>query len=292
MKLLVVAVCVAVSLGAAELRIDHVTVAGMHLDEMRQAFTAATGIPTEYGGPHSNHATEMALVSFPDGSYLELMGFQANADPAAVRRHEWGNFLMNNAGPCAFALRVNDMAHEVEALKAAGVAVSQPENSGRRRPDGTELAWQTVNVGWQVRGTFFPFLITDRTPREKRAYPSGMPTTDRFAGVAQVVIGVHDLDEAIAQYRKAFHLPQPRRQHDETIGANLAWFQGTPIVLAKATDSESWLGQRVIWLKEGPVAFLLANGRARMTGSASNWFGHSVMWMGDAKIGWHLGILI
>src|SRR5712675_1011077 len=75
------------------LQIDHVTVAGTHLDAMRQALTAAAGIPSEYGGPHANHATEMALVSFPDGSYLELMGIQAKPDPAAVSMHEWRSFL-------------------------------------------------------------------------------------------------------------------------------------------------------------------------------------------------------
>jgi hypothetical protein len=35
--------------GAADLRIDHVTVAGGRLEEMRKAFTGATDIPTEYG---------------------------------------------------------------------------------------------------------------------------------------------------------------------------------------------------------------------------------------------------
>ena len=58
------------------MKIDHVTVAGSRIDDMRHAFSSATGIPTEYGGPHANHLTEMALASFPDGSYIELMGIQ------------------------------------------------------------------------------------------------------------------------------------------------------------------------------------------------------------------------
>src|SRR5271156_3868238 len=110
-----------VALAAADLKIDHITVAGAHLEAMRQALTASAGIPTEYGGPHSNHATEMALVSFPDGSYLELMGIQAKPDPAAVAAHDWSKFLQSNAGPCAFALRVTDLAAEVRQLKSAGI---------------------------------------------------------------------------------------------------------------------------------------------------------------------------
>lgn len=277
----ILAVCLAATLAGAELKIDHVTVAGMHLDEMRQALTAATGMPTEYGGPHSNHATEMALVSFPDGSYLELMGIQAKADPAAVAKHEWHRCLVEKPGPCAFALRVNDMAREVGELKSAGIEMSEPVTAGRTRPDGRKLEWQTVNIGSGVRGRYFPFLIADQTPREDRAYPGGKATTDRFRGVAQVVIGVHDLDAAVAQYRKAFRLSAPMRERDKKFGA-LAWFSGTPIVLAKATDNES----------EGPVAFLLANGKAGIVGSPSNWFGHRVFWMDDNKLGWRLGVLI
>ena len=68
-----------VMLCAADSRIDHVTIAGSELKQM-QAKLAAVGIASLYGGAHNNHATEMALVSFPDGSYLELMGIQANAD--------------------------------------------------------------------------------------------------------------------------------------------------------------------------------------------------------------------
>ena len=89
----------ALTVSAAEMRIDHVTVAGARIEEMRKAFSAATGIPTEYGGPHANHATEMALASFPDGSYIELMGIQRQADPAAVAAHTWGRFLAIVAAP-------------------------------------------------------------------------------------------------------------------------------------------------------------------------------------------------
>ena len=265
------------ALVAADLKIDHVTVAGTDLDAMRKALTAAAGIPTEYGGPHSNHATEMALVSFPDGSYLELMGIQAKPDPAAVAAHDWSKFLQSNAGPCAFALRVTDIGAEIRQLKAAGIATGGAETAGRTRPDGTKLAWQTVNVGPGRRGSLFPFLIADMTPRENRAYPSGKPTTDRFGGIAKVVVGVHDLEGAIAQYRKAFQLPAPLRQRDTTLGAELAWFEGTPIVLAQGAG----LSQRIREYGDAPVAFILKG----KSGS-----GHSIVWIDEAKLGWRLGV--
>jgi len=276
-------------LTAADLTLDHVTVAGAHLDAMRKALTAVAGFPTEYGGPHSNHATEMALVSFPDGSYLELMGIQAKPDPAAVSAHVWSKFLQNNAGPCAFALRVPDLSAEVKQLKSAKITVDAPEAGGRTRPDGTKLVWQTVNVGPGHRGSLFPFLIADLTPRENRAYPSGKPTTGRFAGIGKAVVGVHDLEGAIAQYRRAFNLPAPLRQKDAKFDADLAWFEGTPVVLAKGLNDSSWLTGRVREYGDAPVAFVLTAARS-ITGSASTWFGQSIVWMDDAKLGWRLGV--
>ena len=204
-----------VLLGAADSRIDHVTIAGSELKQM-QAKLAAVGIASVYGGAHTNHATEMALVSFPDGSYLELMGIQPNADAAAVAGHVWVKFLKENAGPCAWAMREKDLAAEVSRLKAAGIAVSAPVDSGRTRPDGVRLEWETSDVGGDTRGTFFPFLIQDRTPREQRAFPQGKPVTREFRGVTRVVIAVRNLDDAIERYRKAYGVPRPIKQVDQS----------------------------------------------------------------------------
>ena len=180
------------------------------------------GIASLYGGAHSNHATEMALVSFPDGSYLELMGIQPKADAAAVAGHVWVKFLKENAGPCAWAMREKDLAAEVSRLKAAGIAVSAPVSSGRTRPDGVRLDWETSDVGGDTRGTFFPFLIQDRTPREQRAFPLGKPVTKEFRGVTRVVIAVRNLDDAIERYRKAYGVPRPIKQVDKSFEGYLA----------------------------------------------------------------------
>jgi hypothetical protein len=208
--------------------------------------------------------------------------------------HEWRRFLENNAGPCAFALRASDINAEIRQLKSAGIAAGMPEAGGRTRPDGTKLAWETVTVGPGVRGSLFPFLIGDRTPRDNRAYPSGKPTTDRFGGIARVVIGVHDLEGAIAQYRKAFHLPPPLRQQDAAFGADLAWFEGTPFVFAQSLVTPSWLGRRVREYGDAPVAFVLtaANGAADSASRSSRWFGQSIFWTDEAKLGWRLGTAV
>jgi hypothetical protein len=254
-----------------------------------QAGLKAAGIESVYGGAHTNRATEMALISFPDGSYLELMGIQPRADAEAVARHEWSGFLKGDAGPCAWALREQDLAREVARLKSAGVTVSDPAKSGRQRPDGVRLEWQISNLGDEVRGTFLPFLIQDLTPREQRVYPQGKPVTASFSGIARVVIGVRRLDEAVKHYRQAFGLPEPVRQADGEFGAQLAILRGSPVVLAAPLNAQSWLAERLAKFGEGPCAFVLAAADAAKwkTGTRSEWAGAQIGWL---DVGWRLGV--
>jgi Glyoxalase-like domain len=277
-------------LAAAELTIDHVTVAGKDLKTM-QANLAAVGLQSEYGGPHSNHATEMALVSFADGSYLELIAVQPNADVKAVASHYWAKQMEDEAGPCAWAVRVKDLAAEVKRLQGAGVPVGEPERSGRARPDGTRIEWETAQVGKEPRGAFFPFLIRDFTPRQERAFPRGKPTKKDFSGVVRVVIAVRNLEESAKRYREAYGLPAPIKQVDASFGAHLALMGGSPVVLAAPLSSRSWLGKRLDQFGEGPCAFILG---AKKTGRyqaalKTRWFGADVSWFDNRKLGWYLG---
>ena len=275
---------------AADSRIDHVTIAGAKVAEFQTALKSV-GIDTVYGGAHNNHATEMALVSFPDGSYLELMGIQPNADAKAVAEHVWEKFLRGNAGPCAWALREKNLAAEVQRLKAAGVAVSAPTRSGRERPDGVRLSWETSDIGDSLRGTFFPFLIQDFTPRNQRAYPQGKPVTREFRGVTRVVIAVKNLEDAIQRYHQAFGEPPPIKQADRDWGAMLALLGNLPVILAQPMNAGSWLNARLDQFGEGPCAFVLgaANPGKFKAASKTRWFGVDISWFDPEKLGWHLG---
>jgi catechol 2,3-dioxygenase-like lactoylglutathione lyase family enzyme len=278
------------ALMAADLQIDHVTVAGASIKTL-QSKLAAVGVASVYGGTHVNGATEMALVSFPDGAYLEMMALQPTADPRAVDQHVWAKFLREDAGPCAWAVREKDIAAEVQRLKAAGIAVAAPVRSGRQRPDGVRLEWETSDIGGELRGTFFPFLIQDLTPRAQRAFPQGKPVTRDFKGISRVVIAVKDLDAAVKRYRQAYGLPAPLRQVDQEFGAHLALAGGSPVVLAQPLTADSWLAARIEKFGEGPCALVLAAARAGKYRAASKtrWFGAEISWLDPQVLGWRLG---
>jgi hypothetical protein len=281
---------VPILLGAADMSIDHVAVAGSDLKAMR-ASLQAVGIASEYGGPHQNHATEMALTSFPDGSYLELIALQPNADAAAVAAHFWAKQMQGNVGPCGWGVRVKDFGAEIKRLEAAGVAVGTPVRSGRVRPDGTRLEWESAQVGREPYGSFFAFLERDLTPRRDRAFPTGKPTTRDFSGVTKAVIAVRDLEESIKRYRAAYGSPAPIKQVDAAFGAQLALMGGVPVVLAAPLNAQSWLWDRLDRFGDGPCAFVL---HARRPGPyralfKTRWLGVDISWFDSAKLGWHLG---
>jgi len=102
------------------------------------------------------------------------------------------------------------------------------------------------------------------------------------------VIGVKNLDQSVQQYRHAYGLPLPKIQKDAVFGAELAWFEGTPVVLAKPLAADAWLAKRIDQFGDGPSAFVL-HGPATGT-EASTWFDKPISWFDSAKLGWHLGV--
>ena len=276
---------------SADLKIDHVTIAGTDLAKMRALLTGA-GIPTVYGGPHANHATEMALSTFADGSYLELIAAQPKADPDALAKHEWSAQIRGNAGPGAWAARVDDIDRERKRLQSVGVQVSSPEHSGRARPDGFRLEWETAQIGAETCGTFFPFLIRDKTPREER---TGKASASGIRGVERVVIAVRDIKAAATRFREAYGWAAPTEFDDRVFGAHVAVFAGTPVVLVTPYNAQSWVEARLKRFGEGPCALVFGSVKTFQSSAKSQWAGRSISWLDIAPVDataipWHLGI--
>ncbi|MFN8454619.1 MAG: VOC family protein [Anaerolineae bacterium] len=268
------------------LKLDHVVIAGSTLAPLEAAFAGA-GLSTQYGGPHSNGVTHMALLGFSDGSYLELISsLQAGLTDAVF----WGAHITANGGPCAWAV-------QVARLAGLGMPVSQPAYYQRRRPDGVLLEWNLVIVGNQGAGAVLPFLITDITPREWRVSPSDS-VAGWLTGVAAVIIGVDSLAAAAQLFQRAYGWPGPTLKADPAFQANLAYFDGTPVALAAPLAADDWLAQRLAHLGESPCAYLLqaANFEAacRHFGLTPSdpWFERPCAWFDPAKMhGLKLGIV-
>ncbi len=252
------------------LKVDHASVCSSDLDPMRQAF-ASVGLPTDYGGPHANGVTQMALLGFEDGSYLELIAPMKSMDHASGMMSGWDKLMAGNAGPCAWAIGTSDIHAEVERLKSAGIKVTGPEPGGRKKPDSTQISWETASVGAGAPGATLPFMIEDKTPRNLRVQTSASLKGSGLTGIAVVILGVKDLNSAIALFQKAYGWPAPQIADQKDFAASLeikiAYFPGTPVMLAAPLDKTSWLAERLDKFGQSPVAYLL--GTADFTAATS-----------------------
>ena len=279
------------------LRLDHVTVCGSDLEAMRQAFRDV-GLNTTYGGPHANGVTHMDLLAFEDGSYLELIAPRAAVVGASGMRSGWARLMEGDAGAGAWAVRSEDIHAEARRMRESGIEVRGPEAGGRKRPDGLALEWETAIVGPGAAGSVLPFVIEDKTPRELRLPKASSSMGDLISGVAVVVLGVRDLETSVGLFRRAYELEEPRLEAREDVGMTIAFFPGTPVMLASALKDDGWLADRIARFGECPVAFLLgarkldaATEQYRL-GKPDVWFGRRLAWFDESRLrGTRLGVI-
>jgi len=204
-----------------------VTVAGRDLAALEARFRDF-GFAPVYGGAHSNGVTHMSIVALADGAYVELISTLELGAEAPW----WHRAIADDAGPCAWALGVEDISAEARRIAALGVSVRGPLEMSRRLPDGRVAEWTLAYVGDGEPGSDLPFLIEDRTPRAIRVPPSAAEGT----GIATVFVGAPALEPAIARYREVFALAPPRVERDAELDTRVARFDDAPVALVERPD--------------------------------------------------------
>lgn len=262
------------------LHVDHASVCGADLETMRQEF-AHVGLTADYGGPHADGVTHMALLGFDDGSYIELIAPQK---AGVAEGSSWATLMLGNAGPCAWAVGTDDIKQEVERLKSLGIPVSEPKPGSRKRPDGMAVEWSTADVGSGTPGAILPFIIQDRTPRDWRVQVSASVKDSGVMGIEAVVLGVNNLDKAAALFQRVYGWPPPVVEDHWDFDAKLAWFPGQPVILASPKAGHSWLGEHLQKFGETPVGYVL---QAQNFDKAAKRFhiSYNITWYGE-KFAW------
>src|SRR5208283_840417 len=74
-----------------------------------------------------------------------------------------------------WAVRSGDVSAEAARLRTAGITVSAPSKSGRKRPDGFQLDWETARVG--TERNLFP-ISDPRFHPARRSCISERPADD------------------------------------------------------------------------------------------------------------------
>lgn len=269
-----------------DLAIDHVPFAWHDLDEVNAEFDRL-GLATEYGGVHDNGVTHMALLGFDDLTYVELIAERGPGD------HDfWPDHIRADAGPAAWAIRVQDLERTCERLRDAGVVVRGPFAGARGREDGTLVEWERAEFGEDHR---LPFAIEDQTPLARRVSPSPSVAGGPLTGLGPVVDGVTDLEASTALFRDSFGCPEPRTGQVEGLGTVVA-FPGEPVALARPAGA-GWLADRLERFPEGPCACLLetddldAAQASYPLADPQDWPTGRVAWYESESVGRHLGVI-
>ncbi|MEK7364696.1 MAG: VOC family protein, partial [candidate division NC10 bacterium] len=109
------------------LGIDHLVVAVPDLDTAIRGYTEL-GFTVVPGGRHPV-GTHNALISFADGSYLELIAFY---EPSPD--HRWWAPLQKGGGLVDFCMQTDDLRGDTAVFRQAGVAIDDPKPLSRVRP--------------------------------------------------------------------------------------------------------------------------------------------------------------
>jgi len=184
--------------------IDHLVIVVQDLakaaaDYERLGFTVVPG------GKHPV-GSHNVLISFADGSYLEVIAFYREA-----MAHRWWNPLEKGERFVDFCMQTDDLQGDTRKLRTAGVAINDPVPWSRTRPDGYELKWLLSLATGAHRGVA-PFLIQDITPREERVPP---PLTHKNGVLAidTVTVAVGELSQVDQWYSAVLGIKgQPVRQ--------------------------------------------------------------------------------
>jgi hypothetical protein len=270
--------------------IDHVTVRAL-TSAGCEPLLPAIGIETVYGGAHQDGATEMAMVSLPDGSYWELIAPQSQAAPHLIEIHTRSRFLIGDAGPCAWAFVPTIWTANSAASALTASLASALSPTAVRAPMACASPVGLPPAARARPAAFFPFLIQDLTARDRRAFPQSVPGNRGFQGGARVVLAGHNLDVAVARYRTAYDLAAIVKQTDPQFGAQLGTPVDASIVQAQPLKPGSWLAARLAEFGEAPCAELLdfAIPQPNTGATQSRYFDLRIRWFDSQVLGWRLG---
>ncbi len=136
--------------------IDHLVYATPNLEATVDEIARRWGVRATPGGKHAGRGTHNALISFGDGSYLELIGPDPEQpDPPGGRA--FGIDTLTEPRLVTWAVKAPGIETRVAGARAAGFDPGEPQAMSRVRPSGEELSWRLTRNGpgdWLV-----PFLI-------------------------------------------------------------------------------------------------------------------------------------
>lgn len=137
--------------------LDHILLGVSDLDHGISWLEERSGVRAVVGGVHPGRGTRNALMSLGPHRYLEIIA----PDPQQLGvSNEMVDRLRTIQEPrlIGWAAHTNDLAAIVQKAAAEGIAIENPRDGSRARPDGKMLRWKSFSLKEDYAGVL-PFFI-------------------------------------------------------------------------------------------------------------------------------------
>ena len=188
--------------------VDHILIAVTSVEQAIEVYRRL-GFQVMAGGEHPHMGTYNALAPLSDGAYLELIGVRdRNKAERFPNSRQVVRALARENRLATFVLASNDLASDVQALRARGLAIGDPLPGERLRPDGQKVMWRTAHF----EDPNLPFLIQDLTPHHVRV-PEPTQGLGQHAWLSQVQVLAQNVADASRVWKDVLGVIPP--QDDE-----------------------------------------------------------------------------
>ena len=157
--------------------LDHILLGADDLDRGIDWMRERSGVRAVFGGAHPGRGTRNALLSLGPHRYLEIIAPDPRqASAASGDDLVKGLRALQEPRLIGWAAHTNDLAGLAQKATAAGIAMENPRDGSRVRPDGKTLQWRSIALKNNFDGVL-PFFI-------KWSHNSIHPSQDAPSGCA------------------------------------------------------------------------------------------------------------
>lgn len=139
--------------------LDHILLGADDLDHGIDWMQERSGVRAIFGGVHPGRGTRNALLLLGPRRYLEIIAPDPQqADATSGNDIAHGLHGLREPRLIRWAVHTNDLASLAQKAGAAGIAIDEPRDGSRVRPDGKTLRWSSFTLKNDFDGVL-PFFI-------------------------------------------------------------------------------------------------------------------------------------
>jgi hypothetical protein len=140
--------------------LDHILLGINDLDRGIAFVEERSGVRAVFGGVHPGRGTRNALLALGPRRYMEIIAPDPAQLSSASHAESMGDQLKALTEPrlIGWAVHTMNLMEVVKKAAAAGIAIQNPREGSRARPDGKVLRWKSAALKTDFDGVL-PFFI-------------------------------------------------------------------------------------------------------------------------------------